>query len=351
MNINNELELNNICKSFGSLNVLNEISISIKKGEFVTILGPSGCGKTTLLRVIAGLEKQDKGTVFFKKFDITDYPISKRGFGIVFQSYALFPNLNIEKNISYGMKNTSNEEKSRQVKEMLELVGLSGIESMYPSQLSGGMQQRVALARSLAVQPGLMLLDEPLSALDAKVRVKLRAEICRIQKKLDLTTIMVTHDQEEALTMADKIVVLYNGKIMQFDTPFNLYNSPANKFVADFIGHMNFLDNWTISDNGIIKPDPDSGKTLAFRPEDFEIASEDTDGAVTGEIEYMEFKGSYYRATIKIKDETTNNTVDIDFQPRQVKKAGLEVGRLFSFKIPASKIHVFEKTDSDKEEL
>ena len=251
------LTISGINKSFGNHHVLKDISLTINEGEFVSILGPSGCGKTTLLRIIAGLESSCSGSLTLGNGIITGLPVSQRGFGIVFQSYALFPNLTVAKNVSYGMKKASKAEKAERVKQMLELVGLEDVENKYPAQLSGGMQQRVALARALAVKPRILLLDEPLSALDAKVRTKLREEICRIQKEVNLTTIMVTHDQEEALTMADRVVVMDKGNIKQFDTPINLYNKPANEFVADFVGHMNFLEQWDCCDQGLLHSSKD----------------------------------------------------------------------------------------------
>lgn len=346
MAINKTLSVKNINKSFGDNHVLKDISLDIKDGEFVTILGPSGCGKTTLLRVIAGLEKADGGVVCFGDRDITKDSISKRGFGIVFQSYALFPNLNVFQNVSYGMKKASKEEKQRRVRKMLDLVGLNGIEKKMPAELSGGMQQRVALARALAVKPKLLLLDEPLSALDAKVRVKLREEICRIQKELGLTTIMVTHDQEEALTMADRIVVINKGEIMQYDTPQNLYNNPNNLFVADFVGHMNFLENWKLSGTGIAhSKDEVITSTLAFRPEAAEVIFDnvETVDSIKGQVEYMEFRGSFYRTQVKIFDSSIDHTVELDFQPKYAIKSGLEPGKVFDFRIPTKKVHVFNE--------
>lgn len=346
MTINKTLSVKNINKSFGDNHVLKNISLDIKDGEFVTILGPSGCGKTTLLRVIAGLEKADGGVVCFGDRDITKESISKRGFGIVFQSYALFPNLNVFQNVAYGMKKASKEDKQKRVRKMLDLVGLNGIEKKMPAELSGGMQQRVALARALAVKPKLLLLDEPLSALDAKVRIKLREEICRIQKELGLTTIMVTHDQEEALTMADRIVVINKGEIMQYDTPQNLYNSPRNLFVADFVGHMNFLENWKLTSAGIFhSKDEVITSTLAFRPEAAEVIFEDEDkaDAITGEVEYMEFRGSFYRTQVKIFNSSLDHTVELDFQPKYVRKSGIEAGKVFDFRIPTKKVHVFNE--------
>ena len=234
------LSIKNLWKSFGSFTALKDVSLDIKEGEFVCFLGPSGCGKTTLLRAIAGLDLQTSGAVVQGGKDISNFPASERDYGIVFQSYALFPNLTIEKNIAFGLENTgrSKSEIKERVSELLDLIGLPDQGPKYPAQLSGGQQQRIALARAIASGPGLLLLDEPLSALDAKVRVYLRHEIKTLQQKLGVTTIMVTHDQEEALSMADRIVVMNEGKVEQIGTPNEVYCKPETLFVADFIGEM-----------------------------------------------------------------------------------------------------------------
>ena len=240
---NSYLEVANLSKSFGIFEAIKNISISIEEGEFVCFLGPSGCGKTTLLRCIAGLEIQSTGSVFQKNKDISNLPPSNRDFGIVFQSYALFPNLSVFSNISYGLINNKwkKADVKNRVDELLNLVNLIEHSSKYPSQLSGGEQQRVALARALATSPGLLLLDEPLSALDLKVRIFLRKQIRDLQRKLGVTTIMVTHDQEEAQTMADRIFVMKDGEIIQSGTPSEIYTKANSPFIASFIGSMNFI--------------------------------------------------------------------------------------------------------------
>ncbi|MEE8622600.1 MAG: putative 2-aminoethylphosphonate ABC transporter ATP-binding protein, partial [Alphaproteobacteria bacterium] len=237
------LRIENLTKMFGSFAALEDVSLDVHEGEFICFLGPSGCGKTTLLRCIAGLDIQTHGRVVQAGKDISTLPPAARDFGIVFQSYALFPNLTVFKNLAYGLENRRMKKDAieKRVEELLELVELAGQERKYPAQLSGGQQQRVALARALATWPGLLLLDEPLSALDAKVRVYLRHEVRRLQRRLGITTIMVTHDQEEALTMADRIVVMEQGAIVQVGTPTEIYRDPATRFVADFVGTMNFL--------------------------------------------------------------------------------------------------------------
>src|SRR6478736_7399195 len=237
------LRLEGIRKSFGSFQALRDIDLTVARGEFVCFLGPSGCGKTTLLRIIAGLETQTGGRIMQGERDISLLPPAQRDYGIVFQSYALFPNLSVADNVSYGLVNrkTPKAEITRRVSELVKLVGLPGSEDKYPAQLSGGQQQRIALARALATSPGLLLLDEPLSALDALERLRLRGEIRALQQRLGVTTIMVTHDQEEALSMADHIVVMSRGRIEQVGTPQQVYREPATAFVADFVGKVNVI--------------------------------------------------------------------------------------------------------------
>lgn len=237
------LSIENVTKRFGGFTALDSISIELKSGELVCLLGPSGCGKSTLLRCIAGLHLQDKGRIFLANREIGQLPPQQRDYGMLFQSYALFPNLTVEQNVAYGL--TQGRRLAllvkKRVQEMLDLVGLGHLAKRYPSQLSGGQQQRVALARALAPSPTLLLLDEPMSALDARIREQLRIDLRQLQRKLGITTLMVTHDQEEAMMMADRIAVMDQGRIQQFDTPQNLYRHPANAFVADFIGDSNCL--------------------------------------------------------------------------------------------------------------
>jgi iron(III) transport system ATP-binding protein len=237
------LRLKGIRKEFGAFTALAHVDLDIVKGEFICFLGPSGCGKTTLLRVIAGLEVQSSGEIWQSGRDISRLPPAQRDYGIVFQSYALFPNLSVAANVGYGLVNRRmpRAQIEQRVAELVKLVGLPGSEKKYPAQLSGGQQQRIALARALATSPGLLLLDEPLSALDALERVRLRQEIRALQRKLGVTTIMVTHDQEEALSVADRIVVMNQGGIEQIGSPLEVYREPASPFVADFVGKVNVL--------------------------------------------------------------------------------------------------------------
>ena len=345
------LSVKNINKYFGDFQALNNVSFDVKEGEFVCILGPSGCGKTTLLRVIAGLESQSEGLINQNNKDISLLPPDQRDFGIVFQSYALFPNLSVKNNISFGLKTRKQNKETidKRVDELLKLVGLSDHINKFSAQLSGGEQQRVALARALAPSPGLLLLDEPLSALDAKVRQYLRLEIKNLQRKLGVTTIMVTHDQEEALTMADRIILMNNGVIEQEGSPQDLYSKPKTAFSANFIGTTNLFKAKRISDKSIeingstlecnenIKDDL---LTVTIRPEDIKISQNDNEkNILKGTIKELEFLGSNIRGHIAVdfKSEKAiiicnfaseyilnnniqnNSSVNISLQPHALK--------------------------------
>jgi len=237
------LEVKNLVKKFGDFAAVNNLDLKVDKGEFITLLGSSGCGKTTTLRVIAGFENPTEGEIYLNKKNITETSAESRNMGMVFQSYALFPTMTVYENICFGLRvrKINNSEIRKKVNQLLELGHLEGLSNRYPAQLSGGQQQRVALLRALAIEPNVLLLDEPLSNLDAKLRVEIRKEIRRIQSKLNITTVYVTHDQEEALAISDKIAVMNNGVIQQCGTPIEIYMEPSNKFVSDFIGHSNFL--------------------------------------------------------------------------------------------------------------
>ena len=253
----NIIELKNISKQYDDNTVLDNLSLNIRKNEFVTLLGPSGCGKTTTLKIIAGFETADSGSIMFKNKDISDIPPYKRQLNTVFQKYALFPHMNVYENIAFGLKikKLSKDEIDKKVKEMLRMVSLSGFEKRSIESLSGGQQQRVAIARALVNEPEVLLLDEPLGALDLKLRKEMQLELKKIQQELGITFIFVTHDQEEALTMSDTIVVMNKGLIQQKGTPEDIYNEPANAFVADFIGESNILDGVMVEDFKVIFAD------------------------------------------------------------------------------------------------
>jgi iron(III) transport system ATP-binding protein len=315
------LQIESVSKRFDHTLALDGVSLEILEGEFVFLLGPSGCGKTTLLRIIAGLEEATAGRIIQAGQDVTHLPPSKRNFGIVFQSYALFPNLTVYQNIAYGLENRREPRPKidARVNELLALVGLEGYARRYPAQLSGGQQQRVALARALAVSPGLLLLDEPLSALDARVRANLRIEIARLQRQLGVTTVMVSHDQEEALTMADRVVVIEQGRIVQVGAPEEIYHQPATPFVADFVGLMNFLpavvangDRRQVQVGGQplrlereIEQPAGQPVTLAIRPEKVEVARSGQAGNVLRtRVHEVEFIGPFYRLHLRLGAET-----------------------------------------------
>ena len=306
----NLLVLNDLVKIYdGNVVALDGISLSIARGEFVCFLGPSGCGKTTLLRLIAGLDHQTSGQITQNGHDISWLPPQHRDFGIVFQSYALFPNLTVKDNVAYGLvnKKVKKEAMEERVAELLSLVNLPEQEHKYPWQLSGGQQQRVALARALAISPSLLLLDEPLSALDAQVRVHLRNEIRGLLKRLGVTTIMVTHDQEEAMTIADRVVVINNGVVEQIGAPKEIYRNPESVFVANFIGTINLLpcrvvDSETVTVCGIKLRCPcathqvGEAAQIAIRPEDIVMHSDTVAGnCFSVSVDKIEFFGSFSR--------------------------------------------------------
>ncbi len=288
------LSLRGVSKSFGGVVALDDVSLDVGEGEFVCFLGPSGCGKTTLLRIIAGLEAPDAADIRFNGGNLLDIPARSRNFGIVFQSYSLFPNMTVARNIAYGLECRKWDASAMpaRIAAMLALVNLADQAEKYPHQLSGGQQQRIALARALAPNPAVLLLDEPLSALDARVREELRGEIKELQSRLRITTIMVTHDQHEAMEVADRIVVMKRGRIEQEGRPVDLYERPATRFVAEFIGRMNVLRDV-------------HGVALAgIRPEQVELVTgAPTGDCMTGRIERCVFLGSITRVTLRIGDE------------------------------------------------
>ena len=351
------LRIEGLTKMFGAFTALKDVSLDVYDGEFVCFLGPSGCGKTTFLRCIAGLDIQTSGRVVQDGKDVSTLPPSARDFGIVFQSYALFPNLTVHKNLAYGLENRrmKRPEIDKRVGELLNLVGLEGQDQKYPAQLSGGQQQRVALARALATSPGLLLLDEPLSALDAKVRVHLRHEVKDLQRRLGIPTVMVTHDQEEALTMADRIVVMDHGIIVQVGSPIEIYRAPATPFVADFVGTMNFLPAIVLGPRRVRLGDIELGcadaldgleqgsaVTLCVRPEDLTVQGDGGDAPNTAQarVDYLEFLGAFYRATLSVEG-MGDQRLTADLTPSLVSGLNIRAGTDLTVVFPDDRIRVF----------
>lgn len=342
------LDIQGLNKRFGQFTALKNIQLGVAKGEFVVLLGPSGCGKTTLLRAIAGLEKQDSGTIHHAGRDISALAPGQRDYGIVFQSYALFPNLNVGQNVAYGLnsRKAGRESFRQRVDDMLVLVGLPGTENKYPSQLSGGQQQRIALARALATRPDLLLLDEPLSALDAIERVRLRSEIRQLQQTLGVTTIMVTHDQEEALAMADRIVVMQSGRIEQTGTPHDIYRAPSNDFVADFIGRSNLITALAVDDShadygGIVLRSTQAlqaGKSYRFnvRPEDIQLVegAQPQENSLYAFVSKCEFLGPYSLLTLTPSHHQLP-ALQAQFSSNYLSGRSLETGQHIRIAIPA----------------
>jgi iron(III) transport system ATP-binding protein len=324
-----DVTLENLVKTFGSVVAVDDVSLKIEESEFFTILGPSGCGKTTTLRMIAGFYKPDKGRIYFNDRLMTVIPPEKRNTGMVFQNYALWPHMSVSKNVSFGleMRNISQQETKRRVTAALDLVDLEGLEDRTPDQLSGGQQQRVALARALVIEPDVLLLDEPLSNLDAKLRVEMRKEIKSLQKKLAITTIYVTHDQKEALSVSDRLAVMGMGKIVQVGSPLEIYREPKNKFVASFIGLINLFHGrvkrigktgvWMSTSEGldIVASSLDGVKKgmkvlVAVRPENVEVHpygfADKKRNTVSGVVEGIEYLGDLSRYSVKTKYQIIN---------------------------------------------
>ncbi len=316
------LRIQRVNKAFGATTVVEDFNLDVAAGEFVSFLGPSGCGKTTVLRIVAGFEEPSAGTILVGGKDVTNLKPNQRNIGMVFQAYALFPNLTVAQNIGFGLKvaGMPKAEADARIAEMLEMIKLPEFGARYPYQLSGGQQQRVALARALAPKPKLLLLDEPLSALDAKVRVSLRDEIRSIQKKLGITTVFVTHDQEEALSISDRIVVMYRGRAEQVGMPFEIYNRPATRFVANFVGTLNVLEG-TIADAGAGKvriggsevalnrslngAKAGDAVSLALRPEVISLGRQSgRDTSLSGQISDVSFLGSVIRVRVSLGKDT-----------------------------------------------
>jgi putative spermidine/putrescine transport system ATP-binding protein len=336
-----QLELQQLRKAFGRVVAVDGLDLDIDRGELVSLVGPSGCGKTTTLRMVAGLQDVDHGRILLEGRDVTRDPANKRGMGVVFQSYALFPNMTAAENIGYGLvvRRTSAADVKRRVAELIDLIEIGDAAERYPHQLSGGQQQRVALARALAIEPPVLLLDEPLSALDAAVRLTLRLEIRRIQRSLGIATMYITHDQEEALSISDRVAVMRSGRIAQLGTPEQIYTAPANEYVARFVGTSNRLDvrvldgsatavEWRGHPVSVIPNETlpaGSNAVLIVRPERVRVAAAN-DGAVgpswPGTVVERTFLGSVTRLTIKVGDEVL--LADIPGEATAAVRFGIE---------------------------
>jgi putative spermidine/putrescine transport system ATP-binding protein len=352
------VQLQGLRRVFGDFVALQGIDIEVASGEFLSLLGPSGCGKTTALRLVAGFDRPTSGSVVVGGRDMTGVPPNKRDIGMVFQAYSLFPNMTAERNVEFGLKvrNRSRDERRTRVGELLELVGLQDAAKRYPYQLSGGMQQRVALARALAISPSVLLLDEPLSALDAKVRVQLREEIRRIQSQLGITTIYVTHDQEEALSISDRVAVLSQGRIEQIGPPIEIYGFPSTPFVAEFVGTMNRLEATVVDpergevDYGEIRLPVGAARGRArgarllvlVRPETVELEpAGDGAGALTGEVLSHTFLGPVTR--LKLDAPGGELTADMPAARAALHPVGTRVRATF----PAESARVLTLDDGE----
>lgn len=336
------IKINQVSKYFNDLKALSDIDVTIKQGEFFTLLGPSGCGKTTLLRTIAGFYKQEEGEIHFDNKNVTDIPTHKRNIGMVFQNYAIFPHLSVFDNVAYGLKarKVNKAEIEKRVNEALNMVELGHLGERQPSQLSGGQQQRVALARAIVIHPGLLLMDEPLSNLDAKLRIKMREDIRELQKQLSITTIYVTHDQEEALAVSDRIAVLNEGKVQQIGAPHEIYLNPKNKFVANFIGTTNLLNGRVEGQNKAVSIEVE-GVTLqstfmkeysgavvySVRPEQVILKNKNSNelGLVAGVIDVATFLGESVIYKVRLASGATIEVRESAINFHNLRKKGDEV--------------------------
>ena len=356
------LHLRQITKRFGPQTVLQGIDLDLRDGEFVSLLGPSGCGKTTLLRIVCGIETPELGQVLMHGLDITAWPASQRRFGVVFQSYALFPNMTARENVRYGLSELPRREAAARADEMLALVGLLEQAGKFPAQLSGGQQQRVALARALAPRPKLLLLDEPLSALDAQVRQELRTEIRSLQQRLGITTLMVTHDQDEALAMSDRVVLLAKGQIAQQGAPRQLYDRPASALVAGFVGRMNWMDGQVVAEGRVrvgttlLDGDTRVYKTgsvvrVGIRPEAIRLM--DGEGAMLrARIETLQFHGAVTQVLLRCEalgvgagtgagaGSGAGGALMLEIPSGEA--AGLSEGEVRGLRLPAAALQLFD---------
>ena len=335
----------NVTKKFGDLEAVKDVTLEVKTGEFFTLLGPSGCGKTTLLRSIAGFNQPEKGEIYFDAKRVDTISAHKRGIGMVFQNYAVFPHLNVLNNVAYGLKarRVPADEIRPRVGRALQMVRLAGMEDRFPNQLSGGQLQRVAIARALVIEPQVLLMDEPLSNLDAKLRVEMRSEIRELQQHMKITTLYVTHDQEEALSISDSIAVMNHGVVEQMGRPWEIYNTPTNRFVAGFIGTTNFFEGALISAEGgegtvqvadirmkVSAQSPCVGEKVSFaiRPEAFKVAQEITEAersrflCLPGRVNKVEYLGFMTKYDLELCPGLSVKVVSYDVLPRHLRKTG-----------------------------
>ena len=348
------IELKNISKSFDGNLVLDELDLYIRENEFVTLLGPSGCGKTTILRIIGGFETPDIGSVFFDGVDITKLPPNRRQVNTVFQKYALFSHMTVAENIAFGLRIRKKSEQyiKEKIKYALDLVNLPGFENRRPESLSGGQQQRIAIARAIVNEPKVLLLDEPLGALDLKLRQEMQYELIRLKNELGITFIYVTHDQEEALTMSDTIVVMNQGYIQQIGTPESIYNEPTNAFVADFIGESNIIDGIMVKDRLVQIGgqsfecvdegfDPNEPVDVVIRPEDVELGPPEG-GQTTGTVTSIIFKGVHYEIQV-------DSAIGISFMAQTTQH--FPVGSFVGIRVIPDNFQIMHKPQSEDEEI
>ncbi len=345
------IEFRNVTKTFGGASVVDDLSLDVRDGEFIVLLGPSGCGKTTTLRMLAGLESVTSGDILIDGERINDVPTQHRDLAMVFQSYALYPHMTIAENIGYPLRVRKIEKADRaaRVKRVAEMLEIESLLERKPRQLSGGERQRVALARAIVREPRAYLMDEPLSNLDARLRLQMRGELKRLQHQLGTTTIYVTHDQAEAMTLASRVAVMKKGRLQQFDTPMNIYNAPANRFVAEFVGSpsMNFIDGaidagMFVSDTmriALLRPRPAGRVTVGIRPEHIEVFTAPQDGAIEAHVYVTELMGNETFVFLSVADQRLIARAGADFRAELESRVWL--------KIATDKIHFFDQISGE----